>query len=238
MSHDAILHTLFFGFPVSDEFVDPAWPMALQRTGGLALSLLLTAVSLGVGLPLAAVLGAGRRGGMLPLRWASVTVIEGIRSLPILLLVLLAFYLPFPLFGVRFPPVILAALAFALYAGAYGAEILRSGLRAVGDGVRDAARVLGLSRGQAFFRVELPIALRTMLPALLGLAITVFKDTSVLVVVAVPELTYTARQIAVAHPVDHILVLFLLLLLYGLCASAAATLVQRFEKRLERQLLS
>jgi general L-amino acid transport system permease protein len=238
MSTAEIIHTLLFGFPVPEESIDSAWPEGLQRMGGMSLSVGVTFVSLAGGLPLAALLAAGRERRGAILRWASVASIEGIRGLPIMILILLAFYLPFPLFGLRIPGVILAALAFVLYAAAYGAEILRSGFRAVEDATLDAARVLGLSGRQILFDIKLPIALRTMLPALLGLAITVFKDTSVLVVVAVPELTYTARQLTVAQPVDHLLVLFLLLLFYGLCTWAASALVRQLEHRLHGGLKS
>ncbi len=236
MTSTEILRTLLFGFAVPEEIIDPDWPAGLQRMGGLSLSLVLTLASLLGGLPLAALLALGREGPRRFLRWVCITSIEGIRGLPIMLLVLLAFYLPFPLLGLRLPGVILAALAFIVYAGVYGAEILRSGFRAVGDATIDAARVLGLSRRQIFLSIKLPIALRTMLPALLGLAITVFKDTSILVVVAVPELTFTARQITVAQPVDHLLVLFLLVLVYGTCAWAASALALQLEGRLNTGL--
>ncbi len=166
------------------------------------------------------------------MRSISVTVIESVRGLPIVLLVLLAVYLPYPLLGIRVPGVILATASFALYAGVYLAEIIRSGFRSVDDGHLDAARVLGLSEWQIFSGLKLPMALRTMLPALLGVAITVFKDTSILMLVAVPDLSWTVKQLTVAQPVDHLLILFLLVVIYGGCASLASALVGRLDAAL------
>jgi putative glutamine transport system permease protein len=101
----------------------------------------------------------------------------------------------------------------------------------VQPGWLDAARTLGLSPWQILWRIRLPIALRTMLPALLGQAITVFKDTSVLAVVAVGELTYTARQVQVSQPVSYGLLLLLVLLIYWSVATAGSVLVARLDAR-------
>ncbi len=224
-----IAHRLVVGYPVPHEFVDPAYPVFLQQLGGLQLTLLVAATSLLLGLPLAALLAVAReRAGF---RWPARAFVEIVRGVPVMLLVLLFVYLPYPLWGVRIPVAILGTAAFTLYAASYGTEIFRSGLRAVGEDVVDAARVLGFSRRQTLVLVQLPIAVRTMLPAFLGLLITIFKDTSVLVVVAVPDLTYTARQLTASRPADMLPVLFLLLLLYGGCASLASFLVGRLERR-------
>jgi ABC-type amino acid transport system permease subunit len=129
----------------------------------------------------------------------------------------------------RLPAVVLAVAAFSIYNGVYLSGIIRSGLSAVQPGWLDAARTLGLSPWQILWRIRLPIALRTMLPALLGQAITVFKDTSVLAVVAVGELTYTARQIQVSQPVSYGLLLLLVLLIYWSVATAGSALVARLD---------
>jgi general L-amino acid transport system permease protein len=227
MSIGEILRTLIFGFPVTAEFVDPAWPTLLQTTGGLTLSIAVTIAALVLGLPLGALLAAGRARGPATSRYAVRIAIETVRGLPVILLVLLVFHLPWPLLGVRVPGAVLAVVAFTLFAASYAAHIVRSGFRAVGEELVDAAKVLGLSRAQIYFRVKVPIAFRAMRPALLGLSITVFKDTSVLVVVGVPDLTWTARQLTVARPVDLLLVLFLLLVIYGGCASLASLLLSK-----------
>lgn len=163
-------------------------------------------------------------------------VIEGVRGVPIMILVLLTFYLPSRLFGLRMPAVFLAVGAFSLYAGVYLSEIFRSGFRVVDQRCIDAARTLGLGPWAILLQIRLPIAARAMTPALVGLAITVFKDTSVLVVVAVAELTCTGRLIQASAPGNYALVLSLILLLYWSIATAGATLVARLERRWKANL--
>jgi len=230
MSAFEVVRRLLVGYPVPDEFVDPAYPELLQRLGGLELTLVVAATSLLLGLPLGALLAVGRQGPAL-VRWPAVLFVEVVRGLPVMLLVLLFVHLSYPLLGVRVPVALLGTAAFTLHAASYASEIFRSGFRAVGGGVVDAARVLGLSRRQTLVHVELSIAVRTMLPAFLGLLITVFKDTSVLIVVGAAELTCTARQITVSQPVNMLPVLFLLLLMYGGSAALASLLVARLERR-------
>ena len=130
----------------------------------------------------------------------------------------------------------IAVSAFSLYSSVYLSDIFRSGFRAVDPGWIDAARVLGLSKRQILLRIKLPTALRAMLPALLGLAITVFKDTSVLVVVAVGELTYSARQIQVAHPAYYAVVLGVVIFMYWSVATAGSIVCSRLEKTLSLEL--
>jgi His/Glu/Gln/Arg/opine family amino acid ABC transporter permease subunit len=243
MNLPELLHTLLWGYPLPPEMVDPRYPLFLQQLGGLWLTLAITGLSFLFGGPLGLVLALcryDRRGDSLVrqpganlerrlLSALATAVREGFQSLPIMILVLLTFYLPFRLLGLRLPAVVLAVAAFSIYNGVYLSGIIRSGLSAVQPGWLDAARTLGLSPWQILWRIRLPIALRTMLPALLGQAITVFKDTSVLAVVAVGELTYTARQIQVSQPVSYGLLLLLVLLIYWSVATAGSALVARLD---------
>lgn len=246
MSVGEILKILFVGFRPPPEMIDPNYPEFIQTIGGLKLTLALTLLSMILGMLLGLVLVLMRRdrGGMprnlSPLHKALLRVLsavsflatETIRGIPIMLLVLLVYYLPYPLFGIRVPGAILAVFAFTLYTGVYLGEIFRSGFRAVPEGIVDAACVLGLSRPRILINIKLPIALRTMLPAILGLAITVFKDTSVLMIVGVADMTYTARQIQVAEPVNYLLVLFLLICIYWGIATVSSALVSQLEHRI------
>lgn len=240
-----VLWRLLVGYPISPEFVDSSYPEFLQTLGGMRFTLVITVTSLVLGIPVGMTLalsrtgfgsGVARRGPVgrffrEVLRWLSVAVTETVRGLPIMILVLLAFYLPYPLLGVRIPPSILAIVAFSLYAGVYLGEVFRSGFRAVGEGAVDAARVLGLSRWKIVCHLKIPVMVRTMTPAMLGIAITVFKDTSILTVVAVPELTYTAKQMRVAEPVDYCMVLAVLMAIYWGGATLASVLVRWLESR-------
>ncbi len=83
----------------------------------------------------------------------------------------------------------------SLYSGAYLVEVFRSGLAAVPRGLLDAGKAIGLTPWQRLVHVRLPTMLRITLPALSNTFISLFKDTSVASVIAVPELTYGAQWI-------------------------------------------
>lgn len=248
-----LLTVLLIGYPIPPEMIDPAFPIFLQRIGGLSLTLIITALSLGIGFPIGCVLAFCRRerneGGRRAsvdawvswvIRAAASGFVEVVRGLPIMLLVLLVFHLPYRLAELRVPGVVLAIAAFSLYSGAYFAEMMRSGFRAVPSGLHDSGRVLGLAPKQVFMKIELPLAFRAMLPDAINLAVTVFKDTSTLAVVAVAELTYSGRQLLMSEPMNYGIVLLLALFLYWMPASlVSAILVPRCDGGSElRSLLS
>ena len=244
MNLGEILRILFFGFPVPSEMIDPNYPEFFQRIGGLQLTAVITILSLFLGAPLGLVLALFRTGRKqrheasnkirefyFSVRWIATILVEGVRAMPLIILVLLAFYLPFRLFGMRVPPVILAVGAFTLYGGVYLSEVFRSGFNAVDEGCIHAAKVLGLTRRQILMRIKLPIAIRAMVPTFLNLSITVFKDTSVLVVVAVPEITYSGRSLLVAMPASYSLVLFLIILIYWTLATTGSAMAHWLESK-------
>lgn len=242
MSLYEIIRTLLIGYPITPEMIDPNYPAWIQQIGGLALTSVVTICSLLVGIPFGLALAISRRdthrriGAMWLLHGPSTAVIEVIRGIPVMVLVLLVFYLPYRLLAIRVPAVVLAIIALSLYSGVYLSEIFRSGFRAVDRHWIDAAKILGLTKSQILLEIKLPIATQAMLPDFLGLAITVFKDTSVLVVVAVPELTYCARQMQVAEPINYTLVMGLVLVLYWSIATAGSVLCNRIEKTWARPL--
>jgi His/Glu/Gln/Arg/opine family amino acid ABC transporter permease subunit len=224
-----LLEVMFFGYPSPPEMINPHLPSLLQRAGGLLLTFLIAFFSLSIGTAIGLVIALCRRdpaegspADILQspvrsvIRRAAAIVVETIRGLPILLLVLLVFYLPYPLFGLRLPAFVLAVAAFSLYAGVYLSEIIRAGFRSVDHRFRNVGRVLGLSPLQIFLKLELPLLFRNMLPDLISLTVTVFKDTSTLAVVAVPELCYVLRQMLMSEPARYQLASVLVLMLYWL----------------------
>ena len=244
MSADQMIVMLLFGFPVPPEMIDSRFPLFLQRAGGLLLTLLVTAFSLVIGAAIGAGLALGRRYvamrrkrgefqrvALRGLRHVLGALSTTIRAMPIMLLVLVVFYLPYRLVELRVPGFVLAVAAFSLYAGAYLSEILRAGFRSVDPNLTQVGRLLGLTPTQIFVRIEMPIACRAMTPDLINLAVTVFKDTSTLAIVAVPELTYVARQLLTSKPMEYEVTLLLMLLLYWLPATLLSTLAFRTERR-------
>ncbi|MHC4885428.1 MAG: ABC transporter permease subunit [Planctomycetota bacterium] len=236
-----ILQLLVVGLPVPEEMA--GGPLAFLGRGGLLLSLSLSGAGIVIALPFGLLLALGREAGAVKpgrsmlahwgarvVRGGSTMVVEGIRGLPSIVWFLLVFYLPYRLFAVRIAPEGLALLALSSYGAVYLSEIFRSGFRAVRPGWVEAGVVLGLGRWQRFRTLVLPLVFRTMLPSLVNLAVTLFKDTSVLMVVGVGELTYTSRQLLVSEPGSYALILGLVLLLYWFVAalgSGAASLIER-----------
>jgi polar amino acid transport system permease protein len=117
-----------------------------------------------------------------------------IRNVPILVLALFAFF-ALPDVGIRFDKVTTFTLVLAIYAGAYLAETFRAAILIIPKGTIEAGRSIGLTGFGIARWVVLPIALRNALPSLGNTFISLFKDTSIAAVIAVPELTFQARKI-------------------------------------------
>jgi polar amino acid transport system permease protein len=204
---------------------------------GLLTSIRLTAVALLCALPLAAVVALLRMAPQRPLQAAAACYVEGVRSVP-LLAHLLFWYFGAPellpdtwkqalyAHDVEFAS---AAVALTLYAAAYMAEDIRSGIRAVPAGQLDAARALGLGYVGAMRLVVLPQALRTTLPPLLSQTLNLWKDSSVATVVGVGELMYQAARVESAsfRSAEAFTFVTLAYLSVSLVLTALAALLQR-----------
>src|ERR1700741_4532656 len=112
------------------------------------------------------------------------------RTTPALVQLIWIFYVLPIILGVQFSPITSGVIALSLNAGAFLAEVFRGGLESIAKGQSDAASVLGLSRWRAFVHVLLPQAFRRGLPATGSVLIGLIKDSSLLPIIAVPELTY------------------------------------------------
>lgn len=167
-----------------------------HRPGGLLMSIILALSANGMGFMLGILIGIGYQSHRKTIRWASRVYIEIFRGLPLILL-LLMMYLVFGgrRFGIDLSPWTAALIALALYSGAYQAEIVRSGLRSVPTQIIDAAQVMGSRPWQVLMLVKMRYTLRVMAPAFVGQAISLFKDTSVVVIIGVAELTTVARSV-------------------------------------------
>jgi polar amino acid transport system permease protein len=161
---------------------------------GLGLALALAAISAGTIIGLLCAFAATSK-----LRIARVLVafyVTVIRNLPLLVIVLFA-YFALPRLGLRLGKVESFIASLALYAGAYLTEVFRAGLVGVPRGVVDAGLAIGLTRSRVALYVVLPIMLRNSLPALGTTFISLFKDTSLAATIAIQELTFVARKINV-----------------------------------------
>ncbi len=120
--------------------------------------------------------------------------VSAIRNTPLLVIVLFV-YFALPQLGIRLGKLESFIFSLAIYSGAYLTEVFRAGLAGVPKGVVDAGRAIGLNGLQRALYVIMPIMWRNCLPALGTTFISLFKDTSLAAVIAVPELTYQARKL-------------------------------------------
>lgn len=159
--------------------------------GGLPLTLLVSLGSTLLAFPFAIVLAVGRRSGFILVRQICTLYIELIRGVPLISLLFMATFL-FPLMlppGWRLDVLPRIILTVAGFAAAYLAEVIRGGLQAVPSGQMTAALAIGLTRWQALRHIVLPQALRHVLPALVNSFIGIFKDSSLISIVSLHELT-------------------------------------------------
>lgn len=124
--------------------------------------------------------------------WFARGYLELIRNTPLLVQIYLFYFIVAPVYGIdRFWA---GVVCLSLFEGAYASEIFRSGILAVDHGQWDASYSLGMRRYHAYRLVILPQAIRAMLPPLTGIAISLVKDSAILSVIAIAELTSAARD--------------------------------------------
>ncbi|MEO6794510.1 MAG: amino acid ABC transporter permease, partial [Mycobacterium sp.] len=148
---------------------------------GVAGTLTAAAWSIGLALILGVGLGVGRLSGITPVRWSCAVVVEFCRAIPVLIMMIFAYFV----YGVlnAFPPqqIALAGVitGLTLYNGAVIAEIVRAGVHALPRGQSEAAAALGLGWGRSMRLVLLPQAVTAMLPVLVSQLVVVLKDTAI-----------------------------------------------------------
>lgn len=170
-------------------------PVPARLWGGLPLTLWLTLSTLTGAFPLALLLALARRSTLAVPRVLATLYIETLRAVPLVsVLFMAAVMLPLLLpAGLDTGKLWRAQLALVLFVAAYLAEALRGGLAVVAAGQYEAAAALGLGRWQTLRTVVLPQGLRAALPALTGIAIGTFKDTSLVLVIGLFDLMTTTR---------------------------------------------
>ena len=161
---------------------------------GLAVTLEFTAISIVTsllfGVLVASVISLRVRFVHRALEW----YVTFFRETPLLVQLYFVYY-ALPVLGLSLSAEVSAVLAITLCEGAFFAEIIRGGIQAVPDGQYDAARSLALSRTRVLRLIVLPQAIRNTVPSLVGQSSVVFKDTSLLSVGAITELTAAAQDI-------------------------------------------
>jgi polar amino acid transport system permease protein len=163
--------------------------------GGLAMTLLLSALALAAAMPLGLLLGLARASRWRALRWPVSLLITVVRALPLLMVVFWAYFFLPAVTGQHTGQFGTMLAALILFDGVYLAEILRAGLRSVPRGQRDAARALGMGEIATLRWVVLPQALRAVLPSLVNQFVATIKATSLGYIIGLNELSFVATQV-------------------------------------------
>jgi general L-amino acid transport system permease protein len=185
----------FEKFPALPKVPTTAW-------GGLMVTLLLAVGGIGLSFPIGVLLALGRRSSLPVVKVFSILFIEIVRGVPLITIlfmfsIILALFLPTES---RIDRVIRALIAMVVFSSAYTAENVRGGLQAVPRGQEEAAKALGLNNLQITLFIVLPQALRAVIPAIVGQFISLFKDTTLVVIVGINDLLGIGKSVLNADP--------------------------------------
>lgn len=170
-----------------------------QLSGGMVVSIEIFLLTLLFSLPLGLIVSFGRMSKNKIIQGIVKIYIAIMRGTPLMLQLIVVYFAPYYVFGVkisqsyRFVAVI---IAFSINYAAYFAEIYRSGIESMPVGQYEAAKVLGYSKSQTFFKIIFPQVIKRILPPVTNETITLVKDTSLAFVIAVAEMFTIAKQIS------------------------------------------
>ena len=208
---------------------------------GMWVTLKVSAIAIVFGIAIGVLTGLCRISENPALRWSAITYIELIRGSPLLVQIFLWYFVAGNLINALLahvglhglPPLWYGVMALAIFTGAYVAEIVRAGIQSVHRGQMEAARSLGLNYAAAMRKVILPQAFRRIMPPLAGQFISLVKDSSLLGVIAIRELTKATREIVSSSLMPYELWITCAIL-YLVLTFALSVAVQQLERRAMR----
>lgn len=206
------------------------WQHREALVAGTGTTILLTVATMAIAVPCGIVVAVLRLYAIAPVRALATGYVELFRNLPLILVIYWAFYVLPILTGVGLPPLATGLTALALNVTAYNAETFRAGINSIRRGQVEAALALGMSRGQVLRRVVLPQAVRRITPVLASTWVSLFKDTSLVSVIAVTELAYVAMQVR-AQTFRVLEMLTAMAVIYWLLGYPQAKLVDWIQRR-------
>lgn len=207
-----------------------------SRWGGLPLTLILATFGIAFAFPIGVLLALGRRSRMPAIKALCVVYIELIRGVPLISLLFMSSVM-LPLFlpeGYSIDKLLRAQIAIIMFAAAYIAETVRGGLQAIPKGQYEGADSLGLTYWQQMRKIVLPQALKIVIPPLVSIFIALFKDTSLVVIIGIFDLTLAAKA-ALSDPAwrgfSVEAYIFIALIYFVFCFS-----MSKYSQKLEKRL--
>lgn len=200
--------------------------------GGLAATLLLSVLGIGLAFPVSIALALARVSRFRLLRAPATGLVYVVRGIPLLLIIFWVFFI-FPLvFRMEVSGFGTMVCTLVLYEGVFLSEVVRAGIESLPRGQMDAARALGHSYLGAMFHVILPQALYNMLPSMLSQFVATIKDTSLGYIINVPELTFAANQVNNRLLTEPFAVFLILALTYYVVCVITTRIADRVEARI------
>lgn len=173
--------------------------MLPQLFDGMAVTIQIFAVTLVFSLPLGLLVSFGRMAKNPVIRWIAKAYISIMRGTPLMLQLFIVYFGPYYIFRIRVTNdyrLWAVFIGFVINYAAYFAEIYRSGIQSMPAGQYEAAKLLGYSRFQTFFKIIFPQVVKRILPSVTNEVITLVKDTSLAFTISVIEMFTVARQLA------------------------------------------
>lgn len=216
-------------------FLVGAWPNG--PLGGFAGTLILAALGLAGGFPIALLIGVARTSSIGVLRIASGIWVYLFRSIPLIMIIFWAYFLLPVFIGTDVPAFSTALAAIIVYESAFLAEIVRAGIQSLPRGQVEAARACGLTYWQTLWHVQMPQALTNMIPSFLNQFVSTIKATSIVYVIGVEEAAFVAQQINSIELTGTLRTYAVLALFYFFVCVVLSKLAKRLEVRLAQKRL-
>ncbi len=213
-------------FTIRWELLRDAFPLLLR---GALMTLWITFLGLVLGVPAGLLIALARLSPLRPLSLPATVYVEVVRGTP-LLMQIFAIYFVLPSLGLSLPQLVAAVAALSLNAAAYIAEIFRAGIQSIESGQMEAARALGMDYRNAMRWVILPQTLRRVLPPLTNEAVALLKDSSLISIIGLAELTRIGRE-QMSNSGSPVTIMLAVALLYLAMTLPLTHLVRHLEAR-------
>ena len=205
---------------------------------GLWITIKVSIIAVLLGIVIGLFTGLARISSNPALRWTAITYIELVRGSPLLVQIFIWYFVLGTVINTllaqsgmsQLPPIWFGVASLAVFAGAYVAEIVRAGIQSIHRGQMEAARSLGMAYTQSMRHIILPQAFRRILPPLAGQFISLIKDSSLLGIIAIRELTKATREI-ITSSLQPFELWFIAAVLYLVLTFALSMFVQYLERR-------
>ncbi len=206
------------------------WNNADRFAEGAAMTVLLSVLTMALAIPGGLLLAFMRLSPLAPVRIAATAFVEFFRATPLILQIYWAFYVMPAILDIRLSEFGTALVGLVCNISSFNSETFRAGILSIRRGQWNAGLALGMSRPQVMLRIVLPQALMRMLPALASTWVSLFKDTSLVSVIAVADLSYVSLQIR-AQTYRILEVLTAMAAIYWLMGYPQAKLVDWIHRR-------